>query len=147
MPAVAESTYRQTFRGERSHLPLIHYKNLPCMYTENKARETNTKLSTSTNHARVPSPGKRHQGESCKCPCTARGRVTTTNHKVFETKFGPMDMEEIDRLYNKTRYETFTHRASNEYGLPMYRVRSRSDKAFYTPNRLIKLLAFVQQRA
>ena len=50
-------------------------------------------------------------------------------NKVFETKFGPMDMEEIDRLYNKTRYETFTHRASNEYGLPMYRVRSRSDKA------------------
>ena len=44
--------------------------------------------------------------------------------KVFDTKFGPMNMNEVTQLYNNRRYATSSNKAGKEFVLlPMHRVR------------------------
>ena len=60
-------------------------------------------------------------------PKSAERLLAKNDGKVFETKFGPMGMDEITKLYNKRRYATSAQKAGKEFVLlPMHRVRIMS---------------------
>ncbi|KAL4235301.1 hypothetical protein ACF0H5_006936 [Mactra antiquata] len=127
---ISESTYASSYTGELPTLPLIKYKTLPCLYPpgstvpcrqvqhDNLQRQNAIKRVKRTvpQPPQIPAPAKPRPG-SGKYKCGPSRPV-----KVFDTKFGPMDMVMIDELYKKTRYTTLAQKAGAELALPVQKV-------------------------
>ena len=57
-------------------------------------------------------------------PKSSRRVMAKKGVKVFDTKFGPMNINEVTHLYNNRRYATSSQKAGKEFVLlPMHRVR------------------------
>ena len=85
-------------------------------FRKNNDTQKKSEVTHITENTNLPSVGPRHAKGA------TRLLLTPPLNKVFQTKFGPMDMQTIEKLYHKRRYQTFAESASKEYTLPMYRV-------------------------
>lgn len=123
LEVVPQSTYRTCYRGELPALPLIKYRTLPCMYPPGS-----TQPCRPTQHHIPLKKGKILIPETPPLPVPAKKRPRSSktssasrSTKVFETKYGPMDMNTVDRLYNQMRYATCSQTAGAEYALPVHK--------------------------
>ncbi|XP_045194686.2 uncharacterized protein LOC123550322 [Mercenaria mercenaria] len=125
VPGIAESTYKMCYRGEIPRMPFIRYKTLPCMYPAESKMSYRQGEQSEFGRKRVaqhiphppalPAPAKPRPVSGVKLPCTSR----SLQNIVTDTKFGPMDMETMEKLYNKYRYTTFAQKAAAECDLQL----------------------------
>ncbi|XP_052818056.1 uncharacterized protein LOC128244079 [Mya arenaria] len=70
---------------------------------------------------RLPS-ATQQQFENDRTNNRTKGTSSSFKNKVFNTKFGPMDMKTIEEIYNKTRYTTCAQKAAAEVSIPMFKI-------------------------
>ncbi|KAH3714797.1 uncharacterized protein LOC127856224 [Dreissena polymorpha] len=131
--AVAQSTYRESYKGVMPLLPVIRYKTHPGLCDqENQLHRNNARIDVSIPPTSMFQTTRVQHSQATSNRLSARSgfeirkdQPTCKSHcpqKVFDTKFGPMDMETIEQLYNKTRYSTCAQIAAREVSVPMFKL-------------------------